>query len=238
MSGLPITHRGAASGGEFDGLTIHAAAGVHDHALRLLRRHVPSPARVLDVGCGSGALAARLDAAGYDVLATDLDTSDYAARPPHLRWDVAGPDIPGELRDAFDAVCAIEVLEHVESPLQALRNVHAVLRPSGLLVASTPNVGHPRSRLKFLLRGAPSYFGPAEYVDTGHRTLLPDWLLRRHLEATDFTVVEVSYGGSFGLRGLGRWAYRATVPLFRVLRAMPEPRTGDGMATFVVARRS
>jgi SAM-dependent methyltransferase len=238
MGETAITHRGAASGGQFQGLRIHAAAGVHDYAARLVERHRPGPARVLDVGCGSGALSARLAAAGYDVLAADYDTSDYAAAPPVVAWDLAGPTVPAELRGAFDVACAIEVLEHVENPLQALRNLHEVLRPSGLLVASTPNIGHPRSRMKFLLRGAPSYFGWAEYVDTGHRTPLPDWLLRRHLEATGFADVEISYGGSFGLTGAQRFVYRALAASLALVRAMPQPRVGDGMATFAVARRA
>jgi SAM-dependent methyltransferase len=238
MSATSIRHRGAASGGQFQGLQIHAAAGVHDYAVRLVERHRRRPARVLDAGCGSGALSARLDAAGYEVLAADYDVSDYAAGPPHIRWDLSSPSVPDDLRGAFDVACAIEVLEHVENPLQALRNLHEVLRPSGVLVASTPNIGHPRSRLKFLVRGAPCYFGWAEYVDTGHRSPLPDWLLRRHLEATGFTDVEVSYGGSFGLTGAQRLLYRAMVPLFALVGAMPRPRDGDGMATLAVARRA
>jgi SAM-dependent methyltransferase len=233
----PIVHRGSASGGTFGGIQIHAAAGIHEYALRVVGRERPTPARVLDVGTGSGALAARLDAAGYDVIAADLETSDYAARPPVIAWDLDSIDVPSDLVGAFDVACAIEVLEHVENPLQALRNLFLVLRPGGLLVASTPNIGHPRSRIKFLLRGAPAYFGPDEYLATGHRTLLPDWLLRRHLEAAGFDDIRLSYAGSYGLSGPSRLGYRALVPVFRLLGMMPSPRDRDGAAAFALARR-
>lgn len=237
MRAPQVVHRGAASGGTFGGIQIHAAAGIHEYALRLVGRERPAPARVLDVGTGSGALAARLDAAGYDVVAADLETSDYAARPPVVAWDLDSAEVPAELLGAFDVACAIEVLEHVENPLQALRNLFHVLRPDGLLVASTPNVGHPRSRIKFLLRGAPAFFGPEEYLATGHRTMLPDWLLRRHLEAAGFEDVRLSYAGAYGLSGASRLGYRALVPAFRLLRMMPSPRDRDGAAAFALARR-
>jgi SAM-dependent methyltransferase len=232
-----VTHRGSATGGHYRGIQIHAAAGVHEYALRLLERSQPKPARVLDAGCGSGALATRLAGAGYDVLASDFEISDYAGSAPVCQWDIAGQDVPAALSGAFDVACAVEVLEHVENPLQALRNLHRVLRPRGLLIVSTPNTGHPRSRLKFLVRGAPSYFGPAEYVGTGHRVLLPDWLLHRHLEACGYADIEISYAGALGLTGLSRLAYRALVPLFAALGIMPSPRDRDGSATFATARR-
>jgi SAM-dependent methyltransferase len=234
---VQVTHRGASSGGEFRGIPIHAAAGVHDYAFDLVKHRAPPSARVLDIGCGSGALSARLADAGFDVTACDLDLDDYAADPPATIWDIGADSIPAELVDTFDVVCAIEVLEHVENPLLALRNIRRTLRPEGILVASTPNIGHPRSRLKFLVRGAPAYFGSAEYMDTGHRTLLPDWLLRRHLEAVGFGEIDVSYAGTFGLHGVQRVAYLALVPMFQLFRMMPSPRDRDGSATFVTARR-
>lgn len=211
---------------------MHAAAGVHEHALDLLRRTLSPGARVLDVGAGSGALAQRLSDAGYDVTAADFDTGDYRAEPPVVEWDVVSPEHPD---GRFDAVLAVEVLEHVENPLQALRNLRELLEPGGVLIASSPHLGHPRSRLKFLLRGAPSYFGRGEYHSIGHRTLLPDWLLARHIEASGFQAIALSYAGQLGLPRLHRVAYALLWPLLGW--ALPSPRVDDGCVTFAVARR-
>lgn len=217
-------------GRHYRGLPIHAAAGVHEHALTLVQENAPIGATVLDVGCGVGALAQRLADAEYLVTASDIDISDYRADPPAIEWDVTA-DPPGQ---SFDVVCAIEVLEHVENPLGALRNMRSLLTPSGVLIVSTPNLGHIRSRIKYLLRGAPGYFGPNEYHVTGHRTLLPDWLLVRHLEAVGFTQIAVTYAGRFDLTGFGRLPYAA---LKKALRLAGRMRTADdGAATFVVAR--
>lgn len=236
MNPPSIVHRGASSGGTFHGIQVHAAAGIHSYAARLVN-DLGSSLSVLDVGCGSGALAARLDEAGHRVVAADVEISDYAARPPVVEWDISGPSVPENLEAAFDVVCAVEVLEHLENPLQALRNLRRCLRPGGRLVASTPHVTHPRSRIKFLVRGEPAYFGFTEYLGTGHRTILPDWLLRRHLEAAEFEDIRLSYGGAYGLSGPGRWIYRGLVPIFRILGLMPVPRDQDGSSTFALARR-
>lgn len=218
---------------------MHSAAGVHEHAFSIIQANVSAGSSVLDVGTGSGALASRLMGAGYDVTATDLDAEDYRAAAPIILWDVSDQNIPTDLRlRPYDAVAAIEVLEHVENPLQALRNVRELLQPGGFVVVSTPHLSHPRSRIKFLIRGAPSYFGEAEYYLPGHRSLLPDWLLKRHLEEAGFTDVRLSYAGSLGLRGKQRWLYVALKPLLFALRALPTPRVDDGCVTFAAARLS
>ncbi len=236
MTTPELVHRATASGRAYRDLPIHAADGVHEYALELVSSTGPGQ-RVLDVGSGSGALAQRLHDAGFQVTASDLDPTDYWAAPPAYAWDAAGREVPEALGSGFDVVAAIEVLEHVENPLQALRNFHDLLRPGGLLVASTPHVGHPRSRLKFLVQGTPSYFGPREFFASGHRTLLPDWALELHAKAAGFTDVSVSYAGSLGLPPAQRLAYSAILPAFLLSGQMPTPRRQDGCITFVTGRK-
>jgi 2-polyprenyl-3-methyl-5-hydroxy-6-metoxy-1,4-benzoquinol methylase len=54
---------------------------------------VPSGASVLDAGCGTGRVAARLAMLGYDVAGADIDAEMIAVareRSPELSWEVAG----------------------------------------------------------------------------------------------------------------------------------------------------
>jgi ubiquinone/menaquinone biosynthesis C-methylase UbiE len=92
--------------------------------------------RVLDLGCGEGALSAAVRRACGDAepLIVGLDASAtmlLAAPPPVVLADATV--IP--FRDnAFDAVVAINVLDHLPDPLPALRAAHWVLRPGGVLI--------------------------------------------------------------------------------------------------------
>ena len=90
---------------------------------------------LLDVGCGTGRLAARAERAGRAVTALDADESMVESARGRLRGRVlraALPDLP--LPDASeDAISASFVLNHVDRPRAALAELRRVLRPGGRL---------------------------------------------------------------------------------------------------------
>ena len=55
-----------------------APPGVHEAAFVTLQRFSPLPARVLDLGAGTGAWAKRLSSAGYTVTAVDNNAVEWA----------------------------------------------------------------------------------------------------------------------------------------------------------------
>lgn len=113
-------------------------AGTHDDLLR--RLGASRGRRLLDVGSGTGALAARLMGAGWSVTACEPESTmrAVAAREHPQVFVVDGmlPSLP--FADAaFDAVTANFVLNHVSEPREAARELARVVVPGGTLVATT-----------------------------------------------------------------------------------------------------
>jgi SAM-dependent methyltransferase len=86
----------------------------------------PPPARVLEVGAGSGELAALLADAGYDIVAIDPAGEDDVL--PVALLDIAEADA------SFDAAVAVVSLHHVEPFEESCRRLAEVVRPGGTLV--------------------------------------------------------------------------------------------------------
>ncbi|HTB59945.1 MAG TPA: bifunctional 2-polyprenyl-6-hydroxyphenol methylase/3-demethylubiquinol 3-O-methyltransferase UbiG [Polyangia bacterium] len=100
--------------------------------------------QILDVGCGAGFLANHLASLGHEV--TGLDASDdalaVAARHDsgHTVRYQKGDALKLPFDDAsFDVVCAMDFLEHLETPERAIAEASRVLRPSGLFFFHTFN---------------------------------------------------------------------------------------------------
>ncbi len=96
--------------------------------------------RVLDVGCGGGALLRTIDAPfmiGLDHAAPGLART--RAEAPRVRL-VCGDSLSLPVADqSVDAVLAQHVIEHIEDPERACRDWLRVLRPGGGLLVLTPN---------------------------------------------------------------------------------------------------
>jgi 2-polyprenyl-3-methyl-5-hydroxy-6-metoxy-1,4-benzoquinol methylase len=156
--------------------------GLHDFIVaRILPVYARPPGRAVDLGCGSGALAVRLRQAGWDVVAVDIDAKAYKASIPFLQLDLNDPDFPSALPGKFDLVTAVEVIEHLESPIHFLRGVAQILAPTGIALVTTPNVENLPGRLWFLLtgklrmldgRGDPTHISPV-FLDLLVRKWLP-----------------------------------------------------------------
>ncbi|MBA3366535.1 MAG: class I SAM-dependent methyltransferase [Actinobacteria bacterium] len=96
------------------------------HALAL-RELPPPPARVLEVGCGSGELARALAADGYDVVAVD-PKAPTGAIFRQTTLEALGDEEP------FDGAIASLALHHVDDLGVALGKLRSLLPPGASLV--------------------------------------------------------------------------------------------------------
>jgi SAM-dependent methyltransferase len=123
---------------------------------RLPSLGLPANARVLDAPCGGQAALTRvLIDSGFNAHGADLDIQAEeslggAFTKVNLDEPLPWPD------GAFDAVFSTEGIEHLENHFSFLREVCRILKPSGVLVLTTPNITALRSRVRFFGSG---FFG-------------------------------------------------------------------------------
>lgn len=104
---------------------------------RDVTRHFPPGSRLLDVGCGTGWLADHFpDYSGIDAAPEAVEAAASRGRNVVL-GDLAEP-LPFA-DSAFQSAVMKDVLEHVPDPVAAVREVHRVLEPGGLVFASSPD---------------------------------------------------------------------------------------------------
>ena len=123
----------------------YLGAGTPRALVREYFRRLGSVSLVLDLGCGVGSVAqasppcARVIGADHDRGALQLAAKHGAA----LVWDASPGWRTPFPSNIFDAVIARDVLEHLDRPWDAVHEIHEVLKPGGLALASVP-MARPR----------------------------------------------------------------------------------------------
>ena len=122
--------------------------------LAVIADHVTPGARVLDVGCGDGALMAALrDNAGVDARGLEIDAGNVAAAVARGLSVVQGDadvDLAGYPDRSFDYAILSQTLQTARAPDKVLDEL---LRIGGRAFVSFPNFGHWRVRLSLLWGG-------------------------------------------------------------------------------------
>jgi SAM-dependent methyltransferase len=112
----------------------------------------PPPARLLDLGCGTGWTSIFFARRGYDVVGIDIcedmifhaNANKRRAGVESVRFlvrDYEGLDFGAE----FDCAVFYSSLHHALDETRALRMVYNSLKPGGICVTSEPGEGHARS---------------------------------------------------------------------------------------------
>jgi 2-polyprenyl-3-methyl-5-hydroxy-6-metoxy-1,4-benzoquinol methylase len=117
--------------------------------LDLVQRVKPEVQHLLDIGAASGLLVAEARRRGLAAIGVEPSRSLVAhAKRVHgvelLQGFFPHAALAGH---RFDAICLVDVIEHVTDPVQMLRDCAAHLTPGGVVVVVTPDVESMTARL-------------------------------------------------------------------------------------------
>lgn len=100
------------------------------------------PGKLLDVGCGVGALVSLSNKIGWNAVGMDTSPKAVELGKRELDLDI----LPNRLEncpfkpETFDVIVLLAVLEHVFEPLFMMKQVENFLKPGGTVIFSTPNL--------------------------------------------------------------------------------------------------
>jgi SAM-dependent methyltransferase len=129
---------------------------------------------LLDVGCGRNAVLARHKARNDVYHGCDFP-ADISGNVDHywsldLNTTSVADTAPDGVR--YDVIFCGEVLEHLFSPDALMRDLRTLLKPSGVLILSTPNLGYYVNRVLLLFGISPLYLENSAERKLGRKTRL------------------------------------------------------------------
>jgi 2-polyprenyl-6-hydroxyphenyl methylase/3-demethylubiquinone-9 3-methyltransferase len=112
--------------------------------LNKLRTLCDHKGHILDVGCGGGFLSNELARQGYQVTGVDVSPESLRVAKAHdvtktVKYEVADAFHLPYPDQSFDAVTAMDFLEHVDRPDLVIKEFSRVLKPGGLFFFHTFN---------------------------------------------------------------------------------------------------
>jgi 2-polyprenyl-3-methyl-5-hydroxy-6-metoxy-1,4-benzoquinol methylase len=118
----------------------------HKTRFKQIRRLItPVPGKVLDIGCADGVFSKVIldgtgcnELIGIDVLESSVDWANNHWKVERMKFQVGDAHNLEFDDDYFDAVFAMESLEHILEPKKVLQEIKRVLKPNGYVILLVP----------------------------------------------------------------------------------------------------
>ena len=156
-----------------------ARKGTHKEIIKIFKKlNIDKKSKILDCGCGSGALLSKIHNLGYkDLTGFDIITPKTSEQFKFKKQDLNQRFAMDN--GSFQIVFSVENLEHLENHWHFFRESHRVLKKGGYLILSTPNVETWYHKLYFFLFSEFLDFRFKDYTSIGHINPLFNYNLKR-----------------------------------------------------------
>ena len=151
--------------------------------LRVLKRYCPG-GELLDVGSGAGSFLVEARRAGFSVTGQDVAPFfiDYCRKEQGLNileGELEALELPS---GSYDVITAFDVIEHHPYPGQLLKEISRLLKPNGVLMLSTHDIGNLFAKL----------YGKRwrHLYAIGHLTYFTRQTMKRLLETNQYRVIQ------------------------------------------------
>lgn len=180
--------------------------------------------RIVDIGCGNGALCCELARRGYEVVGCEpcAEILHLAQRgAPGLVFHRLGVDDDPSVigNESFDVAVATEVIEHLIRPFNLPRFAKQLLRPEGHLIISTPYHGYLKNLCLALTNSWDAHLSP--FWEGGHIKFWSYKTLSQLLSESGFRIVRFI--------GAGRlpFLWKSMIVVAQKMKGSEQPIKGD-----------
>ena len=174
---------------------------------------VPSSTKLLELGCATGFMSAYFsNTLGCTVYGVDLNKSAIKQATKHCHkafsLDLDHQTSWNQIKKLgkFDVVFASAVLEHLKDPWLAMTQIHQLLKSTGTLIITLPNIAHWSIRLS-LLKGEWQYqrYG---ILDNTHLRFFTYHTAQNLVTSTGFKIIDIQIDPAGGIKYFNHIARR------------------------------
>lgn len=148
--------------------------------------------KVLEIGCGTGALTQYLTNSEAEIIAIDIfqEFLEIAKKKilnaGNVKFQIEDAEFLKTLKDnSFDVVCGLSILHHLNTEL-CLKNIYRVLKPGGYLAFSEPNMLNPQIAIQKNIPFLKKLLG-----DSPDETAFFKWQIKKLLKKNNFINIKV-----------------------------------------------